>query len=91
MKYLIPLFLLLVLFVVSCSPEPLPEEPLVNQSCADYTYNGVVTEYCASCGDGVCDSHEECTSSAVTCEDGNPPSCMSTADCGGLYCSGDCE
>jgi len=72
-----------------------PNQPASNpfqntgRKCANYKRDGVVTEYCAVCGDGVCESNEVCTSSTVSCEPSG--GCMATSDCGPLYCPEDCE
>jgi len=55
-----------------------------DELCANYTSDGVETEYCAACGDGICEDIERCVSSSCsnnTC----------TSDCGPLYCIEDCE
>ena len=52
--------------------------------CDIYSFEGVNKEYCATCGDGICDAKEGCTSSHCS---GN----ACTDDCGPLYCPADCE
>jgi len=59
------------------------------KKCANYKRDGVATEYCATCGDGLCESMETCHSSAINCT--SPLDCMKTDDCGLLYCPQDCK
>jgi putative hemolysin len=58
------------------------------EKCGNYTRNGTSFEVCATCGNGVCEEYEECTSSIINCgEDG----CVGTMDCGPIYCPEDCQ
>ena len=62
------------------------------QDCAIYERNNEKIEYCATCGDNICEDIEHCTPSGVNCkENNNSPICLETADCGPLYCSKDCK
>ncbi|MFH0851484.1 MAG: hypothetical protein V1876_01925 [Candidatus Peregrinibacteria bacterium] len=63
-----------------CTLPPAGEE----YRCATYTNESGSREVCATCGAGVCDAYEHSTSSHCT-------GSACTADCGGLYCPGDCE
>ncbi|MBI1935507.1 hypothetical protein HYS31_03625 [Candidatus Woesearchaeota archaeon] len=54
------------------------------KKCATYTKNGQSKQFCATCGNNVCEPYETCTSSSCT-----ENAC--TADCGGLYCPKDCD
>jgi hypothetical protein len=62
---------------VCCMPE-------TDQNCAVYVVNGVEKKVCATCGNGVCEDFETCTSSHCSGD-------VCTDDCGGLYCPQDCE
>lgn len=53
-------------------------------SCAYYSRDDEEIRACATCGDGVCEAYESCTSSTITDE-------LTTNDCGPLYCPSDCE
>lgn len=60
--------------------------PVENRErCFDYTVNDVAVKVCATCGNGVCERFETCTSTfcnaAGACTD----------DCGPLYCPEDCK
>lgn len=57
---------------------------LLEERCTTYLREADEETYCATCGNGICEPFERCTSS--NCRNG---SC--TQDCGGLYCPGDCE
>ncbi|MBU2259925.1 Kazal-type serine protease inhibitor family protein, partial [Patescibacteria group bacterium] len=59
---------------------PLQEEA----NCFSYTRDDTEVDYCATCGDRVCEKGEKCTPSAIS--GGNQ-----TADCGPLYCPKDCN
>jgi len=59
------------------------------EHCYSYTRDNEIVVKCATCGDGICEPYEECTSSDVMCE--TPTNCIATDDCGGLYCPEDCE
>lgn len=53
--------------------------------CFDYRRGENVIKYCATCGDGSCETAEQCTASAVAADGGATP------DCGPLYCLKDCK
>lgn len=53
------------------------------QACADYSRDGRSERHCTTCGDGICETYERCTSSS--CSGG-----LCTSDCGPLYCTQDC-
>lgn len=55
-----------------------------NGNCGEYRNNGEVKKVCASCGNGICEPYETCTSSSCTKE-------ACTNDCGPLYCPKDCQ
>ena len=55
------------------------------ERCNTYTYDGEPEEYCATCGNGVCETKETCTSSNCSANG------ACTDDCGPLYCPQDCE
>ncbi|MBI3336497.1 S-layer homology domain-containing protein [Candidatus Peregrinibacteria bacterium] len=60
------------------------EENPSEEKCTTYLREGEEETYCATCGNGMCESFERCTSS--NCQNGT---CMQ--DCGGLYCPSDCN
>jgi hypothetical protein len=72
----------------SCLDTPCPGGSLQAgcpiQQCSFYTIDCQEVEFCATCGDGICDLIETCTSSY--CRDA-----VCTADCGPLYCPLDCS
>ena len=53
-------------------------------NCFSYSRDDTEVEYCATCGNGVCEKGEKCTPSAI--DGGNQ-----TSDCGPLYCPKDCN
>ena len=68
---------------------------LSTKKCAEYTtINGQKTQYCATCGDGICESTEGCIPSTTDCKMNTETGrleCMKTDDCGALYCPQDCK
>jgi len=54
------------------------------EKCANYSNNGTKTEYCATCGNNICEEKEMCSSSGCS---GN----ICLPDCGPLYCPKDCQ
>ncbi|MDP6575485.1 MAG: S-layer homology domain-containing protein [Candidatus Peribacteraceae bacterium] len=62
-----------------------PEAPSGGAQCANYMRFGEQLEVCATCGNGVCESFEQCSPSS--CSAGG----ACTSDCGPLYCKGDCS
>ncbi len=53
--------------------------------CANYTRDGVQKQYCATCGNNVCEQFEKCSGSVCSANG------ACTKDCGQLYCPQDCE
>ena len=60
------------------------ETPSGGAKCANYMRFGERLQVCATCGNGVCESFEQCSPS--TCTAGG----ACTKDCGPLYCEDDC-
>lgn len=56
----------------------------LDKKCGSYVIDEVSTEYCAICGNGVCEEKERCSSSECSNE-----VCLS--DCGPVYCPADCK
>ena len=93
-KYLILLIILFV-FISSCTTAPSQtqapsKEPSDNQSldenqkCAQYIRNNIKENYCATCGNNICEPFETCVPS-ICDEEG------CTEDCGLLECPDDCK
>ena len=68
-----------------CSFDSCPEvgEEVLEEKCAEFVRDDDNATYCATCGDGVCDTYERCTSSNCLGD-------ICTSDCGGLHCESDC-
>jgi hypothetical protein len=62
-----------------CIPVPNKEK------CFDYTVDDKVVRVCATCGNGVCERFETCTSTFCNSQG------ACTDDCGPLYCPEDCK
>jgi len=95
MRLFLLLILILIIFISACAKtqpatppgkEPVqPEEPsLDNKKCYDYLRNGVAENYCAECGNNICEPFETCVPSEC-----NEEGC--SEDCGSLYCPEDCK
>ena len=90
-KYLI-FFIILSVFISSCTTAPSgpqvpsqPSEPIVeDKKCAQYMRNDVKENYCATCGNNICEPFETCVPS-ICDEEG------CTEDCGLLECPDDCK
>ena len=71
--------------------ETINTQTTTSEKCANYHRNENTINACATCGNGICEQYERCTSSSIFCEDENNPStCGTTPDCGQLYCPDDC-
>ncbi|MEK6861726.1 MAG: hypothetical protein AABY07_07185 [Nanoarchaeota archaeon] len=91
---LIIFLLILTFFITACTQpratppnkEPAqPSEPeLGNKKCGDYFRNNVRENYCAECGNKICEPFETCVPSGCTNQ-------QCTTDCGPLYCEQDCQ
>ena len=64
-------------------------EDCSEERCAEYTIDDTTKEYCSTCGNGICEDKERCSSSFVSCDENNR--CTATSDCGSLYCPQDCK
>ena len=90
-SYIFWIALFFIIILTACSqqqPAPPQDQQLPStspqQQCANYTRNGMATQYCAVCGNNICEPFESCTASECTVE-----GC--TRDCGPLYCEDDCK
>jgi len=84
--------LILSVFINACTQtqiqpvkEPSDDQNLdENRKCAVYIRNNVQEDYCATCGNNICEPFETCVPSEC-----NEEGC--TEDCGDLYCPDDCK